>query len=109
MTISLFSKIGIVTRNGQSTANSIFIDILNVVNENYKMGLDDELAKLSSKLKRIDSSSSRMEEIKIITNKEATAEELLNLKKIANICNLKDVLVENSGGNRELGASMPPE
>ncbi len=49
------------------------------------------------------------EKIKIITNKEATSKEISDLENIANSCGLKDFFIENSGGSRELGASMPPE
>ena len=49
------------------------------------------------------------EKIKIVTNKEATSKEIADLEDIANSCDLKDFSVENSGGSRELGASMPPE
>lgn len=49
------------------------------------------------------------EKIKIVTNKEATSKEISDLKDIANSCDLKDFSVENSGGSRELGVSMPSE
>lgn len=49
------------------------------------------------------------EKIKIVANKEATSKEIAGLEDIANSCGLKDFSVENSGGSRELGASMPPE
>lgn len=49
------------------------------------------------------------EKIKIVANKEATPKEISALEAISNSCGLKDFSVENSGGSRELGASMPPE
>ncbi len=49
------------------------------------------------------------EKIKIVTNKEATSKEIADLEDIASSCGLKKFSVENSGGSRELGASMPPE
>lgn len=48
-------------------------------------------------------------QIKIIANREATSRELSDLENIANSCGLENFFIENSGGSRESGASMPPE
>lgn len=50
-----------------------------------------------------------MKKIEIIANKEADTKEISGLEDISDFCNLEDFSINNNGGSRELGASMPPE